>query len=199
MGDGRIQVLFFFHSFSVRFFNLRWSCFQLEITWVFFSTFFLAKKQRWRLTFMSQARWIEEIFISGSIVWNDQSLTRWEHEQIQPIWRQPSKIYMEPENTPLKEENPLPNHHFQVNMLIFGGVSFQSTPGSTWKYYMTICLSLNTCWFFYWLFGGQFSVLQKFRGVGDINNKPIICAQWGNWLTPKNWCGGSIQPLQLFM
>ena len=36
----------------------------------------------------------------------------------------PRKINMEPENTPLEEENHLPNHHFQLTMLIFGGCMY---------------------------------------------------------------------------
>ena len=31
---------------------------------------------------------------------------------------------MEPVNTPLEEENHLPNHHFQLTMLIFGGCMY---------------------------------------------------------------------------
>jgi len=34
----------------------------------------------------------------------------------------PGKINMELENTPLEKEKLLPNHHFQVSMLVFWGV-----------------------------------------------------------------------------
>ena len=34
--------------------------------------------------------------------------------RIRPKWPTPRKINMEPENTPLEEENHLPNHHLQV-------------------------------------------------------------------------------------
>lgn len=33
----------------------------------------------------------------------------------------PRKINIEPEDTPLEEDNHLQNHHFQVQSLIFGG------------------------------------------------------------------------------
>ena len=35
-------------------------------------------------------------------------------QRVQTLIYTPRKINMEPENTPLEEENHLPNHHFQV-------------------------------------------------------------------------------------
>ena len=158
--DGRWEdpsFVFFLTNSPWGFFNLRWSCFQLECS----SQLALGEEAKvtWN-TFMSQARWIfQEISSRDRSVWNDRSQSHpfWSMKKIQPIWRQPWKINMEPGNTPLEPENLLyTKSSFSGSMLIFGGVSFQSTPVSTWKYdyNMTICLSLNTCGYFYWLFRG---------------------------------------------
>ena len=73
----------------------------------------------------------------------------------------PWKINMEPENTPLEEENHLPNHHFSGSMFIFRGVpetfgdlfTDQNNPLTTegmwtWLAYLGVYQSGTCCVFF---------------------------------------------------
>ena len=78
-----------------------------------------------------------ELISSGFILLHQTSGFRKCHWHFCGSWNPtltPWKINMEPENTPLEEENHLPNHHSQVlSMLIFRGVTKRS-----WKCWIDI-------------------------------------------------------------